>query len=195
MRPRTLRAMPLFPLLAAVLVACFGSSPKMTFHTLGVDVTAAPRAVSRFKSLGVGPITLPALLEQSGVVLRKDNYTVELSSTHEWGGKLADELLRALTRYLQLRLPGVQVISVPWETAQAPQIQLALSLDRFDGSPGGQAVLMGTWILQNPEDGRSIAVNQVSLKEKVEGDSVHALVEAQAKLVVRLGERVVRGLR
>jgi len=195
MRRQAVRAMALFPLSAAVLVACFGSSPKTTFHTLGVEVTAAPRAVSRFKSLGVGPITLPALLEQSGLVLRKDNYTVELSSTHEWGGKLEDELLRALTRYLQLRLPGVQVMSVPWETAQAPQIQLALSLDRFDGSLGGQAVLMGTWILQNPKDGRSIAVNPVSLKEKVVGDGVRAVVEAQAKLVVRLGERVVRGLR
>ena len=190
MRPQALCAV----LFAALLVACFGS-PKTTFHTLGVEVTTAPRAVSRFKSLGVGPITLPALLEQSGVVLRKDNYTVELSSTHEWGGKLEDELLRALTRYLQLRLPGVRVMSVPWETAQAPQIQLALSLDRFDGSLGGQAVLMGTWILQNPEDGRSIAVNPVSLKEKVVGDGVRAVVEAQARLVVRLGERVVRGLR
>lgn len=200
MRRHIMRAMThyllILALCAATLVAC--TSPKMTFHTLGVDTRralTASKEYSRFKSVGVGPITLPALLEQPDLVVRKDNYTVELSETHAWGGKLDEELLSALTRYLRHRLANAQVISVPWETAQKPQIQLAISLDRFDGAPKGEAVLRGTWVLQDPTDGRAISVHQVLLKEKVKDDNIRALVEAQSKLVVRLGEQVLKALR
>jgi uncharacterized lipoprotein YmbA len=121
---------------------------------------------------------------------------VELSPTHEWGGgKLGDELLRALTRYLRLRLPGMRVVPVPWETAQEPEVQLALAVDRFDGTPGGEAVLRGTWTLQNPADGSAVAAKPFALTQKVDGGDVGDLVRAETQLVARLGDQVVVALR
>ena len=194
LRPFT-RGAALLALIASP-VACSGS-PKTFFHTLGVEQkeAASPGTPIRFKSVGIGPVRLPALLANPGVVLRQDDYTVELSSTHEWGGKLEDELVRAMTRLLRLRLPRVRVSPVPWEVAQAPEVQLVLALDRFDGAPGGEAVLRGTWTLQDPADGRRVATHRVELRQKVEGNDVRDLVRAQARLVARLTEQVVRGLR
>ena len=181
-------------LLLSMLPACF-SSPSVTYHTLGVlgpaTRVASPACAT---SLGVGPVSLPDLLSHRGVVSRADDFTVELSATHEWGGRLADELLRALTAGLRRRLPGADVRALPWEASQTPRLQAAVTLERFDGTPGGQAVLRGTWVIQDPGDGRARARGAVALTRPVGGSGARALVQAQSLLVADLADKIVAAL-
>lgn len=182
------------PLLAlASLSACSGS-PAVTYHTLGIsrpDVRGG--TISCTLSVGVGPVALPDLLSRRGVVTRTDDFTVEVSQTHEWGGRLQDEVSRALTANLRLRLPGADVRALPWEAAQTPQVQVVVALERFDGAPGGRADLRGTWVVQDPRDGRALARGAVALHRFV-GGGPRALVQAQSLLLADLSDRLVAGL-
>ena len=185
----------MFLWMALALTAC--SSTPTQYHTLAADTAnAAVSAVvsQRIKSLGVGPITLPTLLDREGMVIRKDATTVEVSDTHLWGGQLEDEFLRALSQQLQARLPSTRVQSIPWETSQTPQYQVVVKLDQFDGTPGGNAVLRGLWQLQAASDAKILTTQAVKLERKVTEAAISGIVKAQSALLSDLASQIVRGL-
>lgn len=182
-------------LLAVWLAAC--SSTPTTYHSLAVNTAAvqASLAVSqRIASLGVGDVKLPTLLDREGMVLRQNATNLSVSDTHLWGGQLEDEFLAALTQQLQARLPQTRVQTIPWELSQTPQYQIALKIDQFDGVPNGNAVLRGTWQLQQAKDGKWLATYPIALQRAVTGKTVDAIVQAQSQLVADLAEQVVAAL-
>lgn len=182
-------------LLAPLLLAgCLGASPKISYHTLGAVAGDVPEVKLRqpVRSLGVGPVYVPTLLDRQGVVLRKDLYTVEVAEFHEWGGELEDEFLGALAQRLQERLPAATaVLTVPWELEQTPQYQVTVHVARFDGIPGQQAVLKGRWQLQQAKSGKGIRSARFNLDRRPVDDSVAGLVRAQSQLVDDLAQAIL----
>lgn len=181
--------------LSLTLAAC--SSTPTLYHTLAAGSAGAEVASAtsqRIKSLGVGPINLPTLLDREGMVIRKDTTTVEVSDDHLWGGQLEDEFLSALSQQLQLRLPATRVQTIPWEISQTPQYQVVVKLDQFDGMPGDKAALRGLWQLQAGDDGKILTTEPVALERKVTEPGVDAVVKAQSTLVADLANQIVRGL-
>lgn len=181
--------------LCGLLAACSGST-KTVYHTLAaadVAVKVAKPAVA-VPSLGVGPVKVPTLLDRRGVVLRKDQYTVEVSELHEWGGELEDEFLTTLAQHLQLRLPDTQVRLVPWELEQTPLYQVTVTVLQFDGMPAGKARLRGRWQLQLAKTGKGVRSSLFDLERPVGADSVDAIVRAQSQLLNELADQMVVGL-
>lgn len=182
-------------LLALLLTAC--SSTPTLYHTLAADTGNAEAAADvsqRIKSLGVGPVKLPTLLDREGMVIRQDATTVEVSDTHLWGGQLEDEFLSALSQQLQWRLPATQVQTIPWEASQTPQYQVVVKLDQFDGTPGSKAVLRGLWQLEAGSDGKILVTEPVALERKTTQAGVAGVVKAQSTLVADLASQMVRAL-
>ncbi len=181
-------------LIMVTLSACANTPTQ--YHTLSMDTSSAalPVVTSAINSVGVGPITLPTLLDREGMVIRKDATTLEVSDTHLWGGQLEDEFLRTLTQQLQSRLPSTRVQSVPWELSQTPQYQVVIKLDQFDGTPGGKAWLRGMWQLQAGSDGRIIGTAPLALSRQTPEAGVTGLVKAQSGLLVDLADQIALNL-
>lgn len=182
-------------LFSVFLTAC--SSDPTLYHTLAAGSVSAPAAADvsqRIKSLGVGPVTLPTLLDREGMVIRKDATTVEVSDTHLWGGQLEDEFLSALSQQLQQRLPATRIQTIPWEVSQTPQYQVVVKLDQFDGIPDDKAVIRGLWQLQAGDDGKILSTEPVVLERKAAEVGVDGIVKAQSNLVADLANQIVRGL-
>jgi len=181
-------------LIMVTLSACANTPTQ--YHTLSMDTGSAalPVVTSAINSVGVGPITLPTLLDREGMVIRKDATTLEVSDTHLWGGQLEDEFLRTLTQQLQSRLPSTRVQSVPWELSQTPQYQVVIKLDQFDGTPGGKAWLRGMWQLQAGSDGRIIGTAPLALSRQTPEAGVTGLVKAQSGLLVDLADQIALNL-
>jgi uncharacterized lipoprotein YmbA len=180
--------------LLVMLSAC--SSTPTQYHTLSMDIgsAAAPVVTASINSVGVGPITLPTLLDREGMVIRKDATTLEVSDTHLWGGQLEDEFQRTLGQHLQIRLPATRVQTVPWELSQTPQYQVVVKLDQFDGIPGGKAWLRGVWQLQAGNDGKILTTEPVTLTRQTPEAGVTGLVKAQSGLLADLANQITRGL-
>jgi len=178
----------------ALLSGC--SSTPTQYHTLSTDVgsVAAVLMIKPINSVGVGPITLPTLLDREGMVIRKDATTLEISDTHLWGGQLEDEFQRTLAQHLQMRLPSTRVQTVPWELSQTPQYQVVVKLDQFDGTPGGKAWLRGVWQLQAGSDGKILAGEPVTLTRQTPETGVTGLVKAQSGLLADLANQIAQGL-
>lgn len=180
-----------FALSFLLLSAC--SSEPTVYHTLSL-ASATPVVNNNIRSLGVGPVKLPDLLDREGMVIRHNATSAEVSDTHLWGGQLEDELLSALTQHLQDALPSTQVLQIPWEVSQTPQYQVVVRLDQFDGIPGQQVVLRGLWQLQNGSDGRILSSHPVMLQRKPAKPGINGLVEAQSLLVAELASQILHGL-
>jgi hypothetical protein len=185
-------------LLGAVLCAVLAcSSTPTAYHTLATAVgnpVVAMAVSQRIRSLGVGPITLPTLLDREGLVIRQDATTLAVSDTHLWGGQLEDEFLHALAQQLQTRLPMTRVQTIPWESSQIPQYQVVVKVDQFDGTPHGKAQLRGLWQLQAGQDGKILTAKTVALTQQTTTPDVAGLVTAQSLLVAQLAEQIVAGL-
>lgn len=182
--------------LSLSLVACSGSAPTR-FHTLGtVDESVIPQLelAKRLSSLGVGPLKLPSLLDRQGLVLRRSDVSLDVSEQHQWGGLLKDEFLSALTQRLKARLPGARVLTVPWELEQTPRYQISVNISRFDGAPEGQAVLAGTWRLEQGEDGKILQTQDFRLSEAVSSETMSSMVQAQSRLLSQLADAMVKQL-
>lgn len=191
-----MKALPVL-VLSGLLTACTTASPTL-YHTLSVEtpgVKTAPAVSSHLPSLGVGPVTLPTLLDREGLVIRKDASTVQVSDTHLWGGQLEDECLTALVQHLQQRLPTTRVQAIPWQPEQAPQKQVALRITRLDGAPGDKATLQGSWQLQTSTDGRLLLTRPFALERPVTGRDIAALVREESLLLADLAEQIVEELR
>lgn len=182
--------------LLTLLAACSGS-PSTIYHTLSSSTVPA-KSVKLSKpipSLGVGPVQVPSLLDRQGVVLRKDEYSVEVSKLHEWGGELEDEFTSTLAQHLQMRLPDSQVRTVPWELEQTPVYQVTITVAQFDGIPAGKARLRGRWQLQRAKTGKGVHASLFDLEHQVADESVEAIVRAQSRLLSELADHIIEGLR
>lgn len=181
-------------LLLLTLSAC--SSTPTQYHTLSADVGSAAAVVMTkpINSVGVGPITLPTLLDREGMVIRKDATTLEVSDTHLWGGQLEDEFQRTLAQHLQSRLPATRVQTVPWELSQTPQYRVVVKLDQFDGTQGGKAWLRGVWQLQAGNDGKILTTEPIMLTRQTPEAGMTGLVKAQSSLLADLADQITRGL-
>ncbi|WP_287600672.1 PqiC family protein [Thiothrix sp.] len=179
--------------MVVMLSAC--SSAPTQYHTLSVQGSSAEAVIMTkpINSVGVGPITLPTLLDREGMVIRKDATTLEVSDTYLWGGQLEDEFLRTLAQQLQSRLPATRVQTVPWELNQTPQYQVVVKLDQFDGTPGGKAWLRGSWQLQ-ADDGKILSAEPVTLTRQTSEAGVTGLVKAQSGLLADLAHQIAQGL-
>lgn len=174
-----------------------GGNAKVVYHTLSTSMTmgTVDEATSaRVKSIGIGPLKLPSLLDRKGYVIREDDNTVQVRELHEWGGELQDEFLTTLTQQIQNRLPRTRVQRIPWEITQTPQYQVSLVVTQFDGQAGKEAVLLGTWQLQQASDGRIIATYPFQFRAKVVGKTTNDIVKVQTQLVERLAQTIVEQL-
>lgn len=183
-------------LLLSGLVAC--STPSTVYHTLSASAAGVKPALDvsqRLASLGVGPVTLPTLLDREGMVLRQNATSVKVSDQHLWGGQLEDEFLRALSQQLALRLPSTRVQTIPWELTQTPRYQLVIKVQQFDGILGKTARLEGLWQLQNANNSQIIVAQPFTRERSVQGKTVEAMVLVQSLLVSDLADQIINSIR
>lgn len=175
-----------------VLVAC--STTPTIYHTLNNNIpnpVIATNLSKRIPSLGIGPLTLPTVLDRESIVVRKTPTQVEVSDSHLWGGQLEDEFLNAFTQQLQRRLPLTRVQTIPWELTQTPLYQISLKVQEFAGSPQGIANLNGIGQLQLAANGKILMIEPFQLQRKVMGKTIDDVVQAQSLLISDLATQLI----
>jgi len=141
--------------------------------------------------MGVARIQLPSLLDRQGMVLRKDNFSVDVSEQYQWAGILREEFNESLVSGFQAALPTTRVQVAPWQLEQTPDYYLTVSVLEFDGAPQGQARLRGNWQLLQGQSGRLLKAGTMNFKRPVEGKDVKDVVQVQNSLIGDLIRQVL----
>ncbi|HMT93471.1 membrane integrity-associated transporter subunit PqiC [uncultured Thiothrix sp.] len=173
-----------------VLSAC--SSVKPQYYTLGTpSLSSVENQHKPVNSIGVARIRLPSLLDRQGMVVRKDNFRVEVSEQAQWAGVLRDEVNESLVSGLQAALPNTRVQVAPWELEQTPQYYLMVNILEFDGAPQAEAKLRGSWQLLQGSSNRLLKAGSMSFKRSVVGKELQDVVQVQNELIGDLIRQVL----
>lgn len=181
----------------SVLGACFGTTPSSRFYTLaqresrGYSVDNVLDVIVK-----VGPVSIPSYIDRRQIVTRNGQNMIEIAEYERWGGSLDDEITQVLVNNLSERMATKGITVVPWRSitlADAPTVyRIPVSIDRFDGVPGGNVVLKATWglVMKNGKQEKVLIARDSSIIEAVGGKGYDALVAAMGKAVERLGKEI-----
>jgi uncharacterized lipoprotein YmbA len=142
----------------------------------------------------VGPVSIPAYLDRSSIVVRTGEGEVELSDECRWAEPLRDGIGRTLAENLSAMIPTDAVVVFPWHTPWTVQYRVTVDILRLDGALDGPAVLHARWRLLGT-DGKVLAVRMVQLEERVTEPTFAALVAAQSRLLASVSQDIAAQIR
>jgi uncharacterized lipoprotein YmbA len=175
-----------------VLVAC-GSSPAVHYYTL----TSLPEgAVSPTSTAGrqgiiaIGPVELADYLDRPQIVRRSGPTTLSLLEVDRWAGSLQSDLARVLVDNFAKQLAAGGYLVLPWETTDAADSRIQVSVIRLEGTHQQGVLLDALWTLHGRERGEPLAAGKEIIVEPVTAEGGAALVEAMSRSLAELSRRI-----
>ena len=173
-------------MLTAVLALAACTSPQVRFHTLMQAPGQQPAQQTQAHGqadISVTSVTVPAQVDRSEMVIRKDDSELLVLSSDWWSASLSEEIRSALVAGFG---PG---------RTDAPRVGLRLQITRFDSVPGEQAWLEARYRV-TAEDGDGNRQLSCSARLRTaasagNGETVGALVMAQQENLRLLSEQIM----
>jgi uncharacterized lipoprotein YmbA len=101
--------------------------------------------------IGLGPLSLPEILNRQQIVTRSGASRVELADRHRWAEPLQDNINRVMRENLAELLGTEQIIAYPWSRGTGVDYQIKIEIVRFEGKGLEQAQLEALWSILDRE--------------------------------------------
>jgi uncharacterized protein len=183
-------------LLASVLClsACAGKSASSKFYVLSPLPKSKQIAVDQ-TAIRVFPVVMPDYLDRPQIVTRVSENEIKLDEFSRWAGPLKENFYTVLVDNLATLLNNDLVI----KTAQNPgipvTIQLGVEVIQFDGTLGGDVVLIAKWGLFEEGAKKLIYGKRSSIEELTGAPTYEAFVAAQSRAVAALSREIAEAIR
>ncbi len=184
-------------LLGAGLVAVCGcaSDSRSRFYTLSplpstAEVRAENEMAGRALAVGVGPVRLPQYLSGREIVTRTDPNEINLAEFDRWGGSLQDDFARNLQENLSLYLANDRISLYSYPAMGAVDYRVGVDVIRFDGSRGGDVILIANWTIRNGQSNKVVRGQNTRIREPSGGQSYQALVGGMSRALGRLSREI-----
>jgi uncharacterized lipoprotein YmbA len=150
-----------------VLAGC-GSTRPSNFYQLDEPAATRLSGLERGTAVGVGPVNLPPYLDRPQIVIRGAGHKLELSEFHRWAEPLNETISRVIIVNLSNMLESTRVYKIPRRNKTIPlEFRIEIDFARFDGMPGGNALLVARWTLYGQTE--SALVTKVSIISESSG--------------------------
>jgi len=172
---------------AAALAGC-ASQPPVRFHSLLPAVSAATSAPAAGTPLVVelGPVTVPAAVDQPQWVLRAGDDSLRVLEGERWVAPLRDELRAAVMARLAERFNAVDARTQP---GPASGWRLRIEVQRFESMLGREAWLEAAWSATSVATPvRTVACT--SRLHEPAGPDVPSIAAAHRRAVQRLADLI-----
>lgn len=177
---------------AFLLGGCAASAPAHFYVLTPIDRRAP--AMAKEPVVGVGPVHIPAYLDQPQMVKRATPNRLDINEFERWGGPLQQDVIRVLAQNLTLLLGTSRVVTYPWETAIPVDFQVSLDLRRFDAGPDGEVHLEALWSVFQGDGRRLLHMTQSSLAVPLSGPDFDAVAQAQSMALGELSQAIAHEL-
>lgn len=149
-----------------LLQACSGSTPAR-FYVLTPQVAAQTDAMSEGIAIGVGPVVIPQYLDRPEIVTRSSDNRLDLAEFDQWGGRIGDNVTRALAENLSGLLATDRVSIFPWTDATGLDHQITVDITQFERDPTGAVTLTAFWSVNDAQSGRVLMNRRSTIQKPV----------------------------
>jgi uncharacterized lipoprotein YmbA len=181
-------------LIAFVAAAVVGCSRTATARYYTLDSTATSDAApASHETVTVGPVSVPASVDQPQFVVQVAPNRVEVDEFNRWVAPLGDSIARAVAGDLAVLLRTPDVATGPLANFD-PAYRVTINVQRFDSIRGQAAVVEAVWTVRRTADGKTRSGRTVA-REAVQGDGFDALAAAHSRALARMSGDIANAIR
>jgi uncharacterized lipoprotein YmbA len=176
---------------SALLSAC--ASTPTHFYTLesqsrlpAVTTTASAKKLL----IGIGPLSLPALLDRRGIVTRAENNSVQIAEFDQWAAPLKDNVLAVLSKNVATLQPNAIVRAYPWSVYGNVDYRVIVDITRFDTQPGKSGNLEASWAIMEEKNHTIVSNGQAKLQQPLNDPSYNSAAHALSKLLSEFSQQL-----
>jgi len=176
---------------SALLSAC--ASTPTNFYTL--ESQSRPPAVTTIASakkllIGIGPLTLPALLDRKGIVTRAENNSVQIAEFDQWAAPLQNNVIAVLSKNVATLQPNAIVRAYPWSVYGNVDYRVIIDISRFDTQLGKFANLEASWAIMEEKNHTIISNGQTKLEQRLSDTSYNGAAQGLSKLLSEFSQQL-----
>lgn len=178
------------------LSACSGTPPTQ-FYVLEpqFDVpTVSTNAQAKKLIIGIGPISIPALLERKQLVTRDEDNNLQIAELQQWAAPLKDNIGEVLAQNLTALQPSQIIRAYPWSAYGGIDYQIIVQISRFEAKPGQAANLEANWTIMDEKNHTVISNGFSKTQAKTENTSTVSTVKALNTTLATLSQELAKAL-
>ncbi len=177
--------------LAAALAAGCSTAPSR-FYSLASTATA-DGTPSTPATVAVGPVTIPASVDQPEFVVQVAPNRVEVDEFNRWVAPLNDAVARAVAGDLVVLL-GTPDVATAQLANFTPDYRVTIDVQRFESVQGQAATVEAVWTVRKTADGVTRSGRTVA-REPVQGQGFDALAAAHSQALTKLSADIAAAIR
>lgn len=182
--------------MGGLLSACTATPPTQ-FYVLepqfDVPAVSADDQVKKL-IIGIGPISIPALLERKQLVTRDADNNLQIAELQQWAAPLKDNIAEVLAQNLTALQPRQIIRAYPWSAYGSIDYQIIVQISRFDAKPEQSANLEANWAIMDQKS-HSVASNGFSkIQAKPENATTAGTVKALNNTLATLSQELAKAL-
>jgi uncharacterized protein len=190
-RPQRVRLRLVLAAVALALGAC-STPPPTHFYSLMPDEVAPPAGLGASSPavalpIVLEPVRMPTAVDQPQWLVRLPDASVAVLEQERWASPLQDEFRAALLEQLIVGHGAVDARTQP-SPAPAPW-RITVDVRRFDSSPGVEARIEGSWLIQGGA-GRPASSRCEWLVREAAPGPIGALAVAHRRAIARLADAI-----
>jgi uncharacterized lipoprotein YmbA len=154
---------------------------------------AKPISAGQPLSIGVGPVTLPEVLDRPQIVSRTGPNTLQIDEFHRWAGRLEEDFARVVAENISLMLATEQVDVYPWDASFKPRYQVILDVQRFEGRLNQKDVFLEVfWKVIDPQKRTMLLIKRSAIKESLIATDYETLIATKSRAIAELSKIITR---
>ena len=177
-------------LTAALAAGC--STAPARFYSLASTATADGTPPTSASVL-VGPVTIPASVDQPEFVVQVATNRVEVDEFNRWVSPLNDAIARAVAGDLVVLLGTPDVASAQLANF-TPDYRVTIDVQRFESIQGQAAMLEAVWTVRKAAGGE-IRSGRTVAREAVQGQDFEALAAAHSRAIAKMSADIATAIR
>jgi len=178
-------------LVVAGLAGCGASAPTR-FYTLDSTATLAGAPIVG-AAVMVGPVSIPASVDQSEFVVQVAPNRVEVEEFNRWVAPLNDIIARTVAGDLVVLL-GTPDVATSQLANFNPAYQVTIDVQRFESVPGKTALVEAVWTVRKTAGGETRSGRTVA-SEVPQGSGFDALAAAHSHALATLSGDIGAAIR
>jgi uncharacterized lipoprotein YmbA len=179
--------------IALIVVTATGCSTSPSrFYSLDSTATADGTPATS-ATVMVGPVTIPASVDQPEFVVQVAPNRVEVDEFNRWVSPLGDGIARTVAGDLVVLLGTPEVASAQLANF-TPDYRVTIDVQRFESVRGQAATLEAVWTVRKTAGG-GVRSGRTVAREPVQGQSFDALAAAHSQALEKMSGDIAAAIR